>query len=305
VAVALIALSLGTSMLWAGAQARIRGKVADSNGKPIPSAVITITSDEVTDFEKVVDVKKDGSFTTLILDATKTYTFTVEAPGYRPYGEQVKVSVGTTDNFYEFVLRTEEEVQEEKREEMFEQPGYRELKEGTDKLNAGDLAGAATSFEAAIPHLSDPLPAYVGLADVTSRLKQHEAALKWAEKCLELDDEDTRCLAVAANSAQALGKTELRDQYMARYQALNPDDPATLFNQAAEHLNAMDDEAARPLLEKCLEVDPDFAKCLFEYGMLLLRSGDLEGAKANLSRYLEVAPDGPDASTARETIKYL
>jgi Flp pilus assembly protein TadD len=92
---------------------------------------------------------------------------------------------------------------------------------------------------------------------------------------------------------------------MTRYQELNPDDPATLFNQAVEHLNAMDDEQARPFLEQCLEVDPDFPKCIFEYGMVLLRSGDLEGAKAQFEHYLEVAPDEVDAATARETVKYL
>ena len=67
----------------------------------------------------------------------------------------------------------------------------------------------------------------------------------------------------------------------------------------------MDDGGARPLLEKCLDADPDFPQCNFEYGMLLLRSGDMEGAKAHLEKYLEVAPDGPDAATAQETIKYL
>jgi tetratricopeptide (TPR) repeat protein len=92
---------------------------------------------------------------------------------------------------------------------------------------------------------------------------------------------------------------------MARYQALNPDDPATLFNQAAEFLNALDDEHARPLLERCLAVDPAFPQCLFEYAMVLLRSGDLGGAKAHLQRYLEVAPDGRDAAAASETVKYL
>ena len=67
----------------------------------------------------------------------------------------------------------------------------------------------------------------------------------------------------------------------------------------------MDDGGARPLLEKCLDADPDFPQCNFEYGMLLLRLGDMEGAKAHLEKYLEVAPDGPDAATAQETIKYL
>jgi Flp pilus assembly protein TadD len=93
--------------------------------------------------------------------------------------------------------------------------------------------------------------------------------------------------------------------YMAQYEALNPEDPTLLFNQAAVFLNKMDDGGALPLLEKCLDVNPDFPQCNFEYGMLLLRSGDMEGAKAHLEKYLEVVPDGPDAATAQETIKYL
>ncbi|MEJ2187827.1 MAG: tetratricopeptide repeat protein [Acidobacteriota bacterium] len=87
---------------------------------------------------------------------------------------------------------------------------------------------------------------------------------------------------------------------MARYQELNPEDPAILYNEAAVFLNKMDDEGARPLLERCLAVDPSFP-----YGMLLLRTGDMEGAKKHLQKYLEVAPDGADAGTAQETLKYL
>ena len=82
-------------------------------------------------------------------------------------------------------------------------------------------------------------------------------------------------------------------------------DPALLYNSAAVFLNKLDDEGARPLLEKCLEVDAGFAPCNFEYGMMLLRTGDLAGAKAHLEKYLEVAPEGPEAATARETLKYL
>ena len=70
-------------------------------------------------------------------------------------------------------------------------------------------------------------------------------------------------------------------------------------------LNAMDDDQAKPLLEQCLDADPEFPKCLFEYGMVLLRGGDIDGAKAQFEKYLEVAPDGEDATTAAETVKWL
>ena len=92
---------------------------------------------------------------------------------------------------------------------------------------------------------------------------------------------------------------------MARYEELNPEDPTILYNSAAGFLNKLDDEGARPLLEQCLDADPDYPQCNFEYGMLLLRTGDMEGAKSRLEKYIEVAPNGPDVATAQETIKYL
>lgn len=292
-------------LAWAGAQARVRGVVVDTQGKPVAGATIMITTEELTDYEKAVEVKEDGTFTTLILDATKRYKFTVKAPGYITYEEPFKVSVGTTENDFKFQLKTEKEVAQTQQDKIYQQPGYKELKEAADLITAGKLAEADAKLEIAASALTDPLPAWVALADISARAGDNAKALERARKCLELDKDDTRCLAIAANSARALGDDAAYQGYLSRYQELNPDDPATLFNQAAEHLNKMDDAAARPLLEKCLQVDPAFPKCLFEYGMILLRAGDMAGAKVQLQRYLEVAPSGEDASTAAETVKYL
>ena len=56
------------------------------------------------------------------------------------------------------------------------------------------------------------------------------------------------------------GDAEAQHRYLARYQELNPDDPAALFNQAVEFLNNMDDEKAR--LAKTKEaVEKTVAEC--------------------------------------------
>ena len=147
--------------------------------------------------------------------------------------------------------------------------------------------------------------AWVTLSEIAYDRGEPEKALEYARSCLSEDPEAVPCLAAAANAAIKCGEETAYKDYMARYTALNPDDPAAIFNEAAEYLNAMDDEQARPRLEHCLEVDPDFPKCLYEYGMLLLRAGELEQAKTTLEHYLEVAPDGPDAAAVAETVKYL
>ena len=303
-----ISLLAAASLAHAGAQARIQGTVIDSKGNPIPDAVVTITGDpshEVFAFEKIVEVDKKGKFRVLILDATRYYLFHVEAEGYQPHERPFKVGAGSRDNEFEFQLRSLAEATAAGEIALREQPGYKELDEAIMLLDAGDTEGARAKFSEAIAARPDLLPALAGLAELNYDAGDMEGALTAARRCIEEDDESIQCVAIAANASQALGDLETHAIYIARYEALNPEDPTILFNQAAVFLNKMDDGGALPLLEKCLDADPDFPQCNFEYGMLLLRSGDMEGAKAHLEKYLEVAPDGPDAATAQETIKYL
>ncbi len=302
--IALIFVLAATSAS-AGPQARVSGIVVDTDGKPIAGAVITMTSDELPSFAKTITTGADGEFKVLVLDATKTYLFTVTADGYLDYQEEIKVPVGTTDNEFTFELVTLEERAEARQQELLERPGYKEYDQAIRLLKAGDIAGSRARFEAAIEAKPDLIQAYEALASIDFDSGDNEQALVTARRCLEVDDESLECLAVAANAAGMLDRDEAEEGYLERYRALNPDDPATAFNQAVVFLNAMDDTGARPLLEECLALDPEFPKCLFEYGMLLLRTGDLEGAKTHMEKYLEVTPDGPDAQAAQETIKYL
>lgn len=301
--VVVLAVLAGTAA--AGPQARVSGIVIGTDGAPIGGATITITSAELPKYKKELVTAADGEFKVLILDATKVYLFTVTAPGHIEYNQEIKVMVGTTDNEFTFELSTPEERADAKQQEIMEQPGYLQYGEAKDLLAAGKTAEARAKLEEALVELPDLVEALEAIANIDFDTGDNELALATARRCLEVDDESLRCLAVASNAAANLGDAEAQATYLAAYQELNPDDPATLFNQAVVFLNKMDDEGARPLLEQCLAVDPEFPKCLFEYGMLLLRTGDLEGAKAQLEKYLAVAPEGPDATAASETVKYL
>lgn len=301
----LVALAAWAGPALAGSQARIAGRVTDSSGKAVGGARIVITSADVAAFEKTLETDRNGEFKVLILDATRRYLLRVEAKGYQTQERPFKVGVGTTDTFFEFSLSSVKEAEAASTMEVLEQPGYREMGEGRSLYAAGNKEAALAKFEAALAAKPDLVPALAAVAEVRFELGDSAGALAAARTCLEFDGESADCLATAANAAGVLGDEPARAGFLARYQEINPDDPALLYNSAAVFLNKLDDEGARPLLEKCLEVDPGFAPCNFEYGMMLLRTGDLEGAKRHLEKYLEVAPEGAEAATARETLKYL
>jgi len=305
IVLAITIVTLAGSLVWAATQARVSGKVTDSVGEPIAGAIITITCPELTNYTKELETDSKGRYKVLLLDATKRYKFFIEAEGYGPRERTVKVGVGSMDNEIDIVLSSVQEVMASQQDQMRTLPGFQEFEEGQDLLAQGQKAEARAKFQEAVVAEPTLERAWIALAEMDYEMGDYKLAFEHAAACLELDEESSPCLAVAANACNKLGRTEEHIEYMNRYQALNPDDPATLFNQAVEHLNAMDDEKARPFLEQCLEVDPDFPQCVFEFGMVLLRSGDLEGAKAHLEHYIEVAPDSTDAATAQETVKYL
>ena len=291
---------VAVSAALAASQARISCLVQSTAGEPIAGATITISSPELSTFDKAVETDRNGRYKVMLLDATKRYVFHVEASGYAPEEQSVKVSVGSMDNEVDFTLRSTREAAAAQQQQMMDRPGYKELDEAFALLKQGKKAEARDKLKEAVAAVPQMSQAWATLAEVDYELGDYQQSLADARTCLTLEEDSTSCLASAANAAAKVGDQEAYTTYMTRYQ-----EAATLFNQAAERLNAMDDEAARPLLEQCLQIDPAFPKCLFEYGMLLLRSGDLQGAKQQLEKYLEVAPDGEDAATARETIKYL
>ncbi len=305
VLMAVVVQVTASAMVFAGAQARVEGRVTDSRGNPIADVEVTITSPEVSTFKMVVSGDKKGVFKFLLLDATRNYFFHVEAAGYQPQERPFKVAAGSTDTVFEFTLNTVQEAAAAGAVSLLEQPGYKEMTEGRELYQAGDKAGALVKFKEAIAAKPDLIPALAAVAELSYDAADYQGSIDAAELCLEQDDESIECLAIAANAAQMLGDKEAHAGYMARYEKANPEDPTVLYNSAAGYLNKLDDDGARPLLEQCLAADPDFPQCNFEYGMLLLRTGDMEGAKTYLEKYLQVAPDGPDATTAVETIKYL
>lgn len=300
-----VAALVACSTAYASTQARVAGTVVNSAGQPIEGATVVVTCPESPAYKKIIEADAAGRFKILLLDATKDYLFSAEAPGHSAAEMEVKVGVGTMDNEITIELMSQQEAVAAERDAILEQPGYKEYNEGREFERSGDLVQARQKYALAVEAVPDLAPAWAGMAQIDLKNGDFANALDNARACLEHDDENLKCIAVAANASSELGDTEANRLYVDRYQELNPDDPSTLFNRAAEFLNALDDERARPLLEQCLEADSEFPPCLFEYGMLLLRSGDLEGAKAQLNTYLEVAPDGADAAAAAETVKYL
>lgn len=284
---------------------QITGAVADRDGNRLPNAVITLTCKKVPDFKRVVSCDEEGTYSVELVDGARLCSLRAEAPGHEPRTRSLKLDAESPDMVVDFALRTTKQAYEEEGDGYFLLPGYKEMDEGRSLYLAGDLEGARLKYEQATRIVPEVTPAWMGLAEITDQLGDREAAYASSKRCLELDESSQPCLVIAINTANRFGHAEEYSRLMRRYQELNPEDPTVLFNRAVEYLNEMDDEQARPLLERCLVSDPEFSRCALQYGMLLLRAGELEEAKTMLREFLRLDPEGPGSGEAAEVLKHL
>ena len=298
-------LLLVPSLLFAQAQGRIKATVTDTAKKPIAGAKVTITCPQIATYKKELTADKDGEFSVLFVDATKRYTFRIEAPGYQGTEATHKPPIAGDTLTVTFKLKSMGEAQAEQEQQAMVQPGFKELGEAKVLLDQGNRAEARAKLLAAVAAKPDLYVAWYELGRLDYEDKRWADAVTNAEKCLGVKPGDTPCLAVALNAAKEAGNTEAYERYFAAYKAANPGDPGMMFNDAATYLNKGDDAAAKPILEKILESDPEYPDALFQLGMVYLRSGDNVKAKELLQKFLKVAPDHRDAPSATEMLKYL
>jgi tetratricopeptide (TPR) repeat protein len=299
----LIALLLTAANAFAGAEARINGKVTDAATKaPIKDATVTLEATEGKTVKMNAKVKADGSYALFVLDGTLRYKLTYAAPGYTSFEETVKFKLGEPN---------------QKNVELSKgggapaaglapapaavDPSVIAYNEGAELANAGKNAEAVAKFQAAIANKATFTPAWIALAKTHLKMKNYAKAIEAANKALEIDDEDTDMWSVLTQSYTATGDKAKAAEALKHM----PANAAQLFNEAAALINKGKDDEAEKLLKQAVAADEKLARGYYELGMIYVRAGKSAEAKSNLSKYLELDPSGGEAATAKEMLKYL
>lgn len=302
-AISLISFLLVTANAFAVGEARMTGKILDAATKqPIPNAVMKLEAVSGKNFKTEIKARKDGGFVVMVLDGTLRYKFTITAEGYVPYEETIKMTIGDT-NLRDFELNkpTQQQVQQAVELQAAKaDPAVAAYNEGATLMNAGDVSGAITKFEAAVAAKPDLLAGWLALAKANVRAKNWAKAIDAAKKGLEVE-EDTDFWVVLHQAYNATGDKA----NAAAAEKKLPANPTTLFNQAARLINDGKDSEAETALKQAVSLDEKFAAAHYELGMVYVRAGKSAEAKAALQKYLELEPTGKDAATAKEMLGYL
>jgi len=303
---ALIAIAAAVPAHAVG-EGRILGTIVDASGAPVVDAKVLLTR-QGSSFKQEKKSDAKGTFTMLIIDATKEYLIHIEKAGFLPVEEKVKAKIGDTFRVtYTLQPAVVEAPTAGPQALTGENQAVLAYNEAVTKLQANDKAGAIAKFEEAAT-LNPKLPdAQIVLAELYLDQGKNAEALAAAERYLALQPNAPRGLSVQYDAYTALGDAAKADVALEALIQADPghDSAVRLLNKGVNFFNAAKIDQAIQVFERVLQVDPTLAKTHYMLGLSYANSGNDAKAKEHLSKFLELAPNDENAATAKEMLDYI
>ena len=307
---ALLAFGLA-AILSAGAQARLKGRVTDSAGKPIEGVAVTVTTPALRTFKMSLKSDKKGDWGTIVNDATMPYHVKFEKEGYVPSEADKKVPVGDTGIVDVRLLTTAEAsaaAGAAAAGAAAPSPSDQAaviFNEGVDLLSAGNKSAAEAKFLEAVAKNPDLPQGWSALATLAFEKKEWAKTLEYGQKTLDLDPSATSLYGKLEDAARQSGNQKAAAEWQAKFAEANPDTPEVLYNKGIDAYNKKKMKDAEANLQKAVEAKPDFALAHFWLGMVSFNQNKKAVAREHLEKYLELEPNGSEAPTAKEILPLL
>lgn len=303
---ALAAFGLAAA-LFAGAQARLKGKVTDTAGNPIEGVTVTLTTPNLRLFKVTLKTDKKGEYGTIVNDATMPYHLRFEKEGFVASESDKKIPVGDVGVVDAKLQSTAQAGEAARAVAGAAAPSPTEqaavvFNEGVDLLTAGNKAAAEAKFLEAVGKNPDLPQGWQALTMLANEKKAWAKTLEYGQKAVDLDPSLTQIYGTLANAAMQSGDKKAAAEWQAKFEQANPDTPEALYNKGIEAYNKNRMKEAEPLLQKAIEAKPDFAIAHFWLGMASFNLNKKSAAREHLEKYLELDPNGAEAATAKEIL---
>jgi tetratricopeptide (TPR) repeat protein len=337
-------LSIITTSAWA-VNVRIKGKVVDGEGNPVPDVAVTVTGSRIKGKPLTSTTSKKGAFTFIV--ETGGFEILLEKEGFLPQIikldaresgiEQVKVvlesvaptlapTAGGSGLPEGLGTLTGEDASQ--------------LKKGLKALDKGDTAGAAAIFEALVetsPDKAEP-HFYLGLTQAEAgnheeaatsfrrateidpglgqawfnlgrslvELKDHEGAATAFDQAVNSGAMDgATCYQLAANIYINRNDYTRIAYYLERYCQLKPGEAEMLFRLGSAYFNIGEIDKSVTALEQAVTADPEMVGAHYQLGLSYLNQGMTEQAVSSFKMVVEKAPDSPLAAEAGNWVATL
>jgi len=313
------------SFVFAGAQARIIGKVLGPDKKPVAGAKVIITNPKVPSFKIELTTDDKGEFKTLISDSTYSYLYTITTEGFPPLAQEKKAPIGDTTEFeFQLGVAAQASAGGKSAPPAAEVPKSEKAKmvfnDGVALLNANDAPGAEKKFLESTELDPDLATAWKALAKVAVDRNDGVKALEYSKKALDAKEKADAALKAMG---EEVDESLLPGFLMAYAQAqeMTGDKPGAKatrtrlakatgdasgpYNEGVELFNKNKLKEAREKFEKAVELNDEFAPAHKMLGLIFMNAQKNAEAKKHFQRCVETDKTGKDAEECKAYLGYL
>lgn len=285
----------------------LKGKVLDSQNKPVKDAKITMLA---VDTNRKYETKSDskGEWRQIGLPPG---AYSVRAEKDK-LSQTFDVRVGMDTKEVNFTLQPGGEMSaEEAKKEAERVAGIKAaFAAGAEATNAGRYDEAIAKFNEVIASFPKCTECYVNLGSVYTRQQDWPKAEEAYKKALELNPDSVESYTGLANAYNAQKKfneaqaasAEASKRMTAAGGAGNAD---SFYNQGVIAWNANDFPKAQELFASAIKADEKHAEAHFMLGQAYLNLGKLPEAAKEFETYTQLAPSGPNADKAKANFEML
>ena len=282
---------------WRG-RGRIQGSVVDEDGQPIAGATLKAHNPERGGG---MTVRTDNKGRWVLGGiAPGAWEIDVEASGY----ETKKISVnlpGEEARLAPFVVPLA------KAAPRGPAPELAAAAAGADAAyKAGRYAEARAEYEKLLPQrpdLASLLEQQIGFTYLQEKLPAQ--AVGHLEKVLELEPQNQRIRAIAAQAALEARLVDKGRELLASLDASTIENADILFNLGVNFLNAGETADAIAWFGKTIAKDPAYVDAYYRRALGHLGQGRMAEARADFQKVVELQPDGEMATMARKALEQI
>ncbi len=280
----------------------IKGKVVDSEGKPVQGAQVSIEFKGGVARKYQTKTDRRGEFVQLLTESG-IYLVSVNAEKAGSAQSDVQVRLGQPANV-EIKLSPggagADGAKAAEVKKMFE--------EGVAASKAGDHDTAIARFTAASEILPNCYDCFynIGVSHMAKKdEKQAEAAWMRAIEMKPDYTEALNALSTLFNNQKRFDEAAAMSAKAAAAGGGTGGSADAVYNQGIILWNQGKTAEAKAKFEEALKADPNFADAHYQLGMALLNEGKLPEAVGSFESYLKLAPDRQFASQAKAMIAQL
>ena len=313
----------------------ISGKITTKDGKPIPSAVVTLKRTDIA-YTKELKADANGKFIQVGLNPVE-FDVVVKAPGFADFQTHIKIMLGELMK-KDFTLLTPEEARTSAPAgtvvpvdpgASLEDAGYAAFNEATIYYNAKEWKKSEPLLEKSYASLNESLVKTkdeTAKGEIQEKLKtisrvygvvlyevgkdekavaKLDQAKPLLDKAYDLNNKDMRVVEALFNIAKEKGDKEGMAKYQAAIDAVVGPRPENAYNDGVAAYNANKFKEAKEFILKAIQIDSKFADSYYMLGLIETNNNNLKAAKEAFKKCLELAPTGKHAGDCKEFIKAL